>query len=271
MSVIQINPCIVSERWTEVVEWAARVLDVPVACDSGGWALLHAATEGMLVLAPSRFAAASRPADGSVVLELQVRGVGPTVERARHAGARVVASPNKAADGTMRAAIETPHGVVLWLRDETAKVTKRSGVLNDGPLHFTVQRSFAVPPARVFEAITKKEDLEAFFVAKVEGDLAKDETATWSFEEDGAFPIHRIDVKVNEFLSFHWASFQGYDTRVQFAVRPADGGAELAITESGWNADARGQQGAFDNCEGWTTFLANLSLYLEHGIAPMRK
>ena len=57
MSIIQINPCIVSERWAEVVEWAARVLDVPVACDSEGWALLHAASEGMLVLAPSRFAA----------------------------------------------------------------------------------------------------------------------------------------------------------------------------------------------------------------------
>lgn len=266
MSIVQINPCIVSERWTEVVEWAARVLDVPVSCDSEGWARLQATSDGILVLDPKRFASAS-----PLVLELQVPAVGPTVDRAKNAGAKVLSAPTRAADGTMRAEIETPQGVHLALRDEIGRSTKRTGAINDGPLHFTVNRKIAAPPARVFEAITKKEDLEAFFVPKVEGSLAKDERVTWTFPGHGAFSLQRIDLKVNEFLSFHWPARQAYDTRVQVALRAKDGGTEVAITESGWNADARGQRAAFDNCEGWTTFLANLSLYLEHGIAPLKK
>jgi uncharacterized protein YndB with AHSA1/START domain len=249
-----------------VIEWAARVLDVPVACDSEGWGLLHAASEGVLVLDPKRFADSS-----ALVLELQVHAVGRTVERARGAGAKVLSPPKKDPDGTMRAIIETPQGISLRLRDELGKKKKGSGAINSGPLHFTVARRFSAPPARLFEAITKKQDLESFFVSNVEGNMVTDEKVTWTFPGYGDFPLHRIDLKVNEYLSFHWASKEGYDTRVQFAVRPTDGGSELAITESGWNADPRGQKGAFDNCEGWTTFLANLSLYLDHGIAPMRK
>jgi uncharacterized protein YndB with AHSA1/START domain len=57
---------------------------------------------------------------------------------------------------------------------------------------------------------------------------------------------------------------------VQFALTPSKTGTELAITESGWNADARGLKQSFDNCEGWTTFLANLSMYLEHDISVMK-
>jgi uncharacterized protein YndB with AHSA1/START domain len=269
MSVVQMSPCILSERWSEVVEWSARILDLPVACRfaSEGWARLFAETDGITVVDPRRFGAA---AAGGLVLDLEVRMLARVVERAKSAGAKIIAQPQKSADGTLRAAIETPQGVVLWLRD--TRGTKSEGDrVHQGPLHFTVNRRLAAPPARVFEAITKKEDLEAFFVTGVKGNLAKDDKAVWTFEGHGDHPLYRMELAVNEFLSFHWGGdTQGYHTRVQFALTPAEAGTELTITESGWDANRKGLKQAFDNCEGWTTFLGNLAMYLEHGIAVMK-
>jgi uncharacterized protein YndB with AHSA1/START domain/predicted enzyme related to lactoylglutathione lyase len=269
MSVVQMSPCIVSERWSEVVEWSARILDLPVACRfaSEGWARLNAASDGIVVVDPRHFGA---PASGALVLDLEVRMLRRVVERAKGAGAKVLAPPKESPDGTLRAAIETPQGVVLWLRDERG--TRKPGAdLHQGPLHFTVGRQIAAPPARVFEAITRKEDLESFFVTRVKGDLSKEDKVTWSWEGHGDYELSRMELKANEFLSFHWkADRQGYDTRVQFALTPKDAGTELTITESGWDADPHGLKKAFDNCEGWTTFLGNLAVYLEHDIALMK-
>jgi uncharacterized protein YndB with AHSA1/START domain len=266
MSVIQMSPCILSERWSEVVEWCARILDLPVSCRFAvdGWARLCAASEGITVIDPRRFGA---EASGGLALDLEVRMLPRVVERAKAANARVVSPPSRGKDGILRAAIETPQGVALWLRELPRRSAETTGGVHQGPLHFTVNRRFAAPPARVFDAITKKADLESFFVTQVRGDFAKDETIVWGFEGHGEHLQHRIDLKINEFLSFRWGEgSQGYDTLVQFSLNPCDSGTELAITESGWDADPRGLKQAFDNCEGWTTFLGNLAMYLEHGI-----
>ena len=56
MSVIEMSPCILSERWSEVVEWCAHILDLPVSCKfaTEGWARLCAASEGITVVDPRR-------------------------------------------------------------------------------------------------------------------------------------------------------------------------------------------------------------------------
>ena len=271
MGVVQMTPCTLSNRWSEFVEWSARVFDLPVACrfDDKGWAQLSASSAGIKVIDPRLYGPSG--AKEQTVVQLEVRMLKRTVERAVGAGAKLVTPPEELPDqGALFATIESPQGIVLWLWDPRSEPD--TGRINQGPLHFTVHRQLAAPPARVFEAITKKEHLESFFVHRVDGDIVTDPKVTWFFEGHGAFEVHRMEVVVNEFLSFHWrADRQSYHTRAQFAVTPSNVGTELTVTESGWDADARGLKKAFDNCEGWTTFLGNLAMYLEHDIAILKE
>ena len=265
MSVVQVTPCILTEKWSDFVEWSAGVFDMPVACrfDEQGWGRLSAPSPGVTVIDARHFESSAN--GKQTVVELEVGGIDSTLERAVARGARVLTEPMEVTDGGFHAAIETPQDIVLFLWEDRA-VEEADTKVHQGPVNFTVARQIDASPEAVFEAATSAEHHEKFFVDDSTADFGKADVVTWTWDEYGDFDLHQLEFRPNEYVAFSWETDMGYHTRVQFAVSSNEKGARLAITESGWDADTRAQKVAFDHCEGWTQFLDNLRFYLEHGI-----
>lgn len=276
MTVVQISPCVLTADWSGFVAWCATTFDMPVACqyDDQGWARLLAPSQGITVIDQRHFSESS--GGDTVVVELQVQGIQRYYDRALTAGAMVVRPPTEVSSGIHHAALLTPQGVRLWLLSDDAS---RQGdapstvALNDGPIHFTVDRVIDASAEDVFRAATAKDTLEKFFVHHVSGDMTGLGTVSWEFEGMPPSPLDVVAFRPNAYVAFHWpAHRRSYLTRTQFvvtAVGPTK--ARLAITESGWDGDTAGLRSAFDHCEGWTQFLGNMKVFLEHGISHVEK
>jgi uncharacterized protein YndB with AHSA1/START domain/predicted enzyme related to lactoylglutathione lyase len=263
MTVLQMTPCVLTERWSEFIEWSARVFDMPVACrfDEQGWGRLSASSPGVTVIDAQHFAASA--GSRQAVVELEVSGIEGAIKRAVELGARLLTEPTEVGDGGWHAAIETPQEIALFLWEDRSSDDAEQGI-HQGPVHFTVARQIDAPPEEVFAAATQAEHQEKFFVDDAKGDLDREEVITWTWDGYGEAEVQRLEFRPNDYVAFSWEGL--YPTRVQFTVTATEDGARLAITESGWDADNRGLKEAFDHCEGWTQFLDNLKVYLEHGI-----
>ena len=262
MSVIQIVPCILSNEWADFVEWMAQVFDLPVACrfDEQGWGRLLTQSPGITVIKADHFKHSHR--SNQTVIELEVGNVQQALNRATARGANVVTPPAEVTPDGFHAALETPHGILLWLWENRASATASADSVHQGPIHFTVDQHLDAPPSRVFEAITKSEELSAFFVSKATGDLAPQATVTWTWDGVGDEELSVLEFRPNEHVAFHWkADKLPYHTRIQFNLSAQDSGTRLAITESGWDGDTNGLRSAFSHCEGWTQFLSKLQGY----------
>ena len=189
------------------------------------------------------------------------------LERARVNRAKVLSEPAPVVGGGGRQArIQLPTGVVLWLWEADEEAVNNSA-LGDGPLHFSVRRRIQAPAERVFEAITKADQLSRYFVKEAKQDIRAGETVTWIWEGD-AVALEVTRVVPNETVEFLWEAYGvDYLTRVRFDVVPHPNmHTRLTVVESGWHNDARGRQSAFDHAEGWTEFLLHARLWIEKGI-----
>jgi len=271
-TVLQMTPIVFTSDWSALVEWMAQTFDMPVSArfDEQGWGRLAAESPGLTVLSAEIFEDSRKGHDS--VVELEVYGIKSVLQTAISAGAELVTEPVEVLEGMWHAAITSPQGVLLWLWDSGGP-DEDEGDVHDGPIDFTVSRRVSASPERAFDAVTRAADVEEFFVSNSSGDFDADETVTWTWEEYGDSDLEVVEFKPNEFVAFKWSAHRtGYRTRVQFSVRPGDdGGAEVAITESGWDADRRGMRSAFAHCEGWTSFLSNLRMYLDYDVSLMKE
>lgn len=263
MSVLQITPCVLSPKWSEFLEWSARVFDMPVACrfDDQGWGRLAASSPGVTVIDRQHFQ--DWIDDQKTVVELEIDNVDRALKRAIDQGAKLVDEPLDAEGGRI-AAIETPQDVVLFLWQEDRAAEAAEPVVHQGPVQFTVARQIAASAEEVFQAATEAEHQKKFFVDDASADFEEADVVTWTWEEHGDFDLHMLEFRPNEFVSFSWESGAGpYHVKTQFGVTAHGDGARLAITSSGWDPDTRGLKNAFDQCEGWTQFLDHIRFYLE--------
>ena len=264
MSVLQMTPCVLTENWSELVEWCAMTFDIPVACrfDKAGWGRLATTSPGVTIISNDHFQAST---DGrEAIVELEVSNLKAHFGRAVRNGAEVVTEPSEVSPGSLHAAIRTPQGVLMWLYQSGPRTG--SDEINDGPVNFDVSRLIDAPIDTVFAAATQAAHLTKSFVDAASGDLGPGQTVTWTWDHYGSGDVHVTQFRPNKFLAFRWRGAADYDTRVQYAFTEEEGKTRLAITESGFDNDARGLKEAFDNCGGWTQFLASLKTYLEHGI-----
>jgi len=266
MSVLQMTPCVLVDTWSAFVEWSATVFDLPVTCqfDDQGWARLTASSPGITVIDREVFAESA--AGQATVLELEVTSLARSTKRALAHGATTITAPRALSDGQWHAAIETPQGIVLWLYQSAAVAPKPE--VGQGPVHFTIARTIAAPVERVFAAVTRAEDLTAFFIDDASGDLADGQTVEWIWNAYGSGALDVVSFRPDTHVTFHWqANYVPYQTRVRFAVAPEGDKTRISVTETGWGEGRRDLASAFDNADGWSQFATRLKLYLEHGIS----
>lgn len=145
-------------------------------------------------------------------------------------------------------------------------------------LKFTVSGRIARPLAEVFKAVVDPRSLSQFFTTGgAQGRLETGATVTWDFADfPGAFPVTVVEVVPNERIVLNWGAaddspegetLPGHDTTVTMTFEALEDGRTLvSITEEGWRQTPKGLKASYGNCEGWTSMLASMRMWLEHGL-----
>ena len=141
-------------------------------------------------------------------------------------------------------------------------------------LSFTVSGRVARPCAEVHEAVAAPEQLSRYFTTGgARGRLEAGVQVVWDFADfPGAFPVTVVDDDPPRRIVVEWGNeattSENGTTRVVFEFEPIDDDSRtlVTITETSWRPTPEGAEAAFGNCEGWTSMLAALKAWLEHGV-----
>ncbi len=262
---VRVQPVIVARDWRATIDWISRVFELPVSAAHESSQFGELLTTGEKVGVVGR--SVPQVSEGACVLEIEVFDLEAALERARVNRAKVLGEAQAVSGGGGRqAVIQIPTGVILWLW-ETDEEAVNNAALGDGPLHFSVRRRINASAEKVFEAITRADQISRYFVKEAKGDLRAGSDVTWIWEGD-AVALEVTRVVPNETVEFVWEAYGvDYLTRVRFDVVPhSNKHTRLTVVESGWHNDARGRQSAFDHAEGWTEFLLHARLWIEKGM-----
>jgi uncharacterized protein YndB with AHSA1/START domain len=122
--------------------------------------------------------------------------------------------------------------------------------------------------AEVFEAVANPKTLSGYFVQSSSGPLVRGTTVKWKFAEaPDPFDVIVHEVVENERIVLEWAGGHSYNTSVELAFKPLEGGnTMLQISEGGWRLGNEGIQPPCNNAGGWMHMMCCLKAYLEYGI-----
>ncbi len=141
-------------------------------------------------------------------------------------------------------------------------------------LSFTVYGYISRCPGQVYEAIVDPRQISRYFATGgAHGRMESGATVIWGFADfPGAFQVRVQEASHSRRLVIEW---EGTDTvsdhgvtEVTFLFEAFNDytRTKLTITEHGWHPTTKGTQDAFGNCMGWTSMLAALKMWLEHGV-----
>lgn len=106
----------------------------------------------------------------------------------------------------------------------------------------TIEREIIIdaPVARVWDALTVADQIAGWFGDSAEIDLRPGGSATFRWQEHGAFPIAIERVEPHRFFSWRWsqevntAPQSGKSTLVEFTLTPEGSQTRLRVVESGF-------------------------------------
>jgi uncharacterized protein YndB with AHSA1/START domain len=125
-------------------------------------------------------------------------------------------------------------------------------------------------PERVFQALTKKEDLERWFLKKAEVDLRLGGTIRFEWGP-GVSNIGKILVlEPPHRLSYSWEAQTPSVTTVTFELTQENDGTRLHVINTGFG-EGEDWDGYYDlRNNGWDIHLANLTSWIETGKKKIR-
>lgn len=124
------------------------------------------------------------------------------------------------------------------------------------------------PPERVFQALTKKEDLERWFLTKAEVDLRPGGAIRFAWEP-GTFEVGKILVCEPPYrLSYTWETFGPGTTTITFELTAENDGTRLHLIHTGIGAGEDWDNYYTSINGGWSAHLADLASWLETGTCP---
>lgn len=140
--------------------------------------------------------------------------------------------------------------------------------------HFTVSRTISIqaPVEKVWAAITEAKHLANWFPQRVDLPVAKvGARGTFSWEDHGDFPVEIEAIEPMRMIAYRWANEGGLpvdlDSRAttvfRFTIESIEGGTQLTVVESGFDALGDPAARMEDNRGGWTSELDELVAYLE--------
>ena len=124
-------------------------------------------------------------------------------------------------------------------------------------------------PERVFQALTKKDDLERWFMKKAEVDLRPGGAISFEWDrEAGVFNFGKILVlEPPHRLSYSWEALEPSPTTVTIELMPENGGTYLHLIHSGIGEGKEWGNYYETRNGGWDVHLKNLTNWLETGVS----
>lgn len=120
-------------------------------------------------------------------------------------------------------------------------------------------------PERVFRALTEKEELERWFVQKVEIDARPGGAVRFEFAPN-AFEIGNIlAFEPSRRLSYTWEALSPTPTTLTFALTAQNAGMRVHFTHMGIGEGKAWENYAAAMSHGWTIHLKHLTDWLETG------
>lgn len=130
------------------------------------------------------------------------------------------------------------------------------------------ERFINATPERVFQALTKIEDLECWFVKKAEVDLHPGGAARFEWAP-GMVEVGKIlELEPPHHLSYTWEAFSPSPTRIIFALTPENGGTHLHFVQTDIGEGENWGNYYTGMGHGWDIHLNNLTSWLETGVCP---
>src|SRR5216683_3806455 len=121
-------------------------------------------------------------------------------------------------------------------------------------------------PERVFQALTEKEDMERWFLVKVEVDLRPGGEIRFEWGPD-AFEVGKIVVlEPPHRLSYSWEALEPSPTTITFELTAENDGTRLHLIHTGIGEGEDWDTYYTSINSGWTVHLNNLTAWLETGI-----
>lgn len=131
----------------------------------------------------------------------------------------------------------------------------------------TKEQIIRATPERVFEALTKKQELERWFVPKADIELIPG--GTFRIEMAPGIGEHgKVKVvKPSQLFSFTWEALSPTPTTLTFELRPEKDGTLLTLTHSGIG-EGEGWEVYTTISKAWDTHLKDLTSWIETGTCP---
>jgi uncharacterized protein YndB with AHSA1/START domain len=129
---------------------------------------------------------------------------------------------------------------------------------------------FAVPPAKVFAALTQPKQLARWFVAKAEVELREGGAyrLTWGPGVSMKGTVKSVTAPSKLIVGWHdkLRGGRSFDTVARFRLRKKGRGTILTVTHEGFRS-GKGWIWLYGQVQsGWAYYLLNLKSVLEHGI-----
>jgi uncharacterized protein YndB with AHSA1/START domain len=142
---------------------------------------------------------------------------------------------------------------------------------------YTVSRTISIqaPLEKVWAAITEAEHLARWFPQRVDLPVAEVGTrGVFSFEGYGDFPVEVEAIEPMRMIAYRWGNELGApvalesaaSTLFRFTIEGIEGGTQLTVVETGFEATANPAARMEDNRGGWTSELDELVAYLEGSV-----
>jgi uncharacterized protein YndB with AHSA1/START domain len=120
-------------------------------------------------------------------------------------------------------------------------------------------------PQRVFQALTRSEDLERWFLVKAEVDVRPGGAIRFAWEP-GKFEVGKILVlEPPHRLSYTWETFGPGPTTVTFELTRENDGTRLRLTHTGIGEGEDWDRYYSSVKSGWSAHLGDLTSWLETG------
>jgi uncharacterized protein YndB with AHSA1/START domain len=131
----------------------------------------------------------------------------------------------------------------------------------------TKEQVIQAPPDRVFAALTTKQELERWFVPKVDVELKPGGSFSMEWAPGMGERGHVTAVKASEVFGFTWEVFSPTPTTVTFALKAHRKGTLLTLTHGGiGHGDGWQIYATIDKA--WGAHLNDLTSWVETGTCP---
>jgi uncharacterized protein YndB with AHSA1/START domain len=140
-----------------------------------------------------------------------------------------------------------------------------------GTLGYKVSMPIRGEMEKVWDYLTKAENIKRYFTTDAKKDLNKPGEVLWAWGEEATL-INVLEVVPYEKVVIEWnGNMVDYKIRTEFNLKKTKNRIVVRITEDGWENDEIGIKNALSNCSGWSDFLNALKVYTEHKISYLNK